>query len=898
MTIPYPIAAISVQTTGLDPETDKIVEVGAAKLLHGEIVDRFHSYVYYENTLDETVKRITGLSAAALLAAPKWHEVKPKFEKFCSGCLLAGHNVSFHLQFLGENHCHLDGQAMDTLELAKVFYPQLGSYSLENLNKHVLTDKVLAPGALNSAVVTARLLKAVINRIAALDAATLRKILHIAPETWRERLLFELINDQIMFQEQDGFFEDTRKQPSSPPISQEMAFSFDSISRLLSAEEGIGTVLPQYELRPQQVDMAKQVFLAFDNSQHLVVEAGTGTGKTLAYLTPAALWALNHGQRVVVSTNTISLQQQLWEKDIPLLERLLPEKFQAALLKGRSNYLCLRKWSQLLTTVEKLPDWQRIFCITILIWQSGTLTGDKAELNIKRRFQNLWGKICADGDTCWGSECSWFRTCYVTRAKQKAAGAHIIVANHALVLADCFSGHKVLPEFSRLIVDEAQHFEATAAKQTGVSVTTGQLMSLADDVMKQKAPVQFAAVFPQRPLRQLNQAGRDLKGDVEKIMDLSRQLLSTATDKTLRITEKITEMPGWKQWWEQAEIISSRLVAIQELVDKLLVTVEEQEIASEIWDKQLQVLFNKVSGFLEAWQQILLWSNPDYVTWLDAREESIAFNRQPINVGPILNQAFYPNFETIVFTSATISINNNFKFFEQCLGLQEISPSYHQVTSPFDYQKQSLICIPADIPPANDRYFLQKAIPLLEQLIGMLRGASLVLFTSHQMLQECYYRLKDIFSKQGIKLLGHNIDGDRWQLVEQLKKDTRTVIFGAQSFWEGVDVPGDSLQCVIIMRLPFIPPAEPPVAARMELLENNDKNSFYHLSLPEAILRFKQGVGRLIRSRYDKGVIVVLDTRITSKSYGKYFLQSLPGYKFQKTDSRELLSVVNNFLKN
>ncbi|WP_366921876.1 hypothetical protein MFMK1_002294 [Metallumcola ferriviriculae] len=893
--VKYPaVVVLDVETSGLDPKGDCIIEVGAVKLQQGEIVDRYHSLIFFDGDLSTPISQLTGISSAELKDAPSWGEVHGDLGKFCGSSVVAGHNIAFDVGFLSAAGFTTSAGIIDTLTLARVFFPLFSSHSLDYLQKRLLSHTGVRHRALGDAESTALLLQLFFEKIYNLDVNTVHRVINVA-SNWEGKLAFTLALENMAWDVDSVEKKERDKDKDKPAVNSELPFTKEAVREIFIGSEGMASVFEHYEQRSQQLDMTEFVYHSLAEDGFLVVEAETGTGKTLAYLVPSAVWSLNSGQRVMISTNTLSLQQQLWEKDIPLLKRILPADFQAALIKGRTNYLCLRKWNYWLAQGEALPEQMREFLITVLIWQTRTGTGDKAELNIKQRQYELWQKMAAEGETCWGSSCTWFKSCYVTRVKRKAAGANIIVANHALVLADAFSEVKVLPEYSRLIIDEAHHFEETVARQLGRTIQHQQLIGLVQDIAAQKAPIQFAAVFPQGNLVKLHENAKELAEDIRQLAAITTEYLEQCSEKSLRITPVVAASPFWQQWHKMAQIVQDKFKYIFELLQELEDEIDRMDLQTEAWVKELQGLENKVGNIITYFQEIFLVNDRDFVTWFELTgAKAVIWNRRPINVGPLL-QDFYAEYDSLVFTSATLTIANRFKFFANSLALTDWPAEYKQVASPFDHRVQSVICVPKDLPPANSEKFLEKSVPLIEQIISSVGGSTLVLFTSHKMLRDCYYPLRSSFKGTGIKILGQGIDGDRWQLVEELKNNSNAVILGAQSFWEGVDIQGDNLRCVIMMRLPFLPPTDPSVAARLEQLEEQQKNSFYHLSLPLAILRFKQGIGRLIRSKRDRGVAVILDSRIISKRYGSYFFSSLPGTGVKLLDSKNLVAEMEIF---
>ena len=616
------------------------------------------------------------------------------------------------------------------------------------------------------------------------------------------------------------------------------------IEHLLGPQGPLAAALPGFEHRAPQVEMAVAVADAFREGGELLVEAGTGTGKTLAYLIPAVL----SGQRVVVSTGTKNLQEQLFYKDLPLLRKALGVPFQASLMKGRSNYLCLSRYDQFAVQ----PSFRQFAVAdhfdTLTRWAPVTKTGDRAEIPGFPEDVEFWGRISAKSETCVGKECRDFERCWVTRLRQQAAESDIIVVNHHLLFADLLvregSYGEVLPDYDFLVLDEAHQIEDVATQYFGVTVSSLRVEELARDA---------AALWERRTPR---------RRPLEQLRTL-RQLAQQFFDAYRDGGDRFRIVPG-----EEPPGASRLYDSLREQIGRLSVDLkgipEPDESTVALARRSAEILFDL--------ERILSNSDPESVSWCEMRERSVVLRCSPINVSEMVSKCLLERKRSVILTSATLSIEGSLDYTRRRLGShpreQKVLPS------PFDFSRQTVLYVPRDMPVPRHPAFLDKVAEEVLALTRASRGRAFVLFTSfanlHATREHLNTRIQFPLLVQG--------EAPRGELLDRFRATQGAVLLATSSFWEGVDVAGDQLSCVIIDKLPFAVPGDPLVAARIDWIEAQGGNGFDDYQVPMAILGLKQGLGRLIRSRSDRGVLAVLDSRLLRMGYGRRFLASLPPF--------------------
>jgi len=641
----------------------------------------------------------------------------------------------------------------------------------------------------------------------------------------------------------------------------------DETISILAPGGVISRKLPGYEDRPQQIEMAEAVAEAFCQGGHLVVEAGTGVGKSFAYLIPAILFATEAKEPVVVSTNTISLQEQLIDKDIPFLREALPLDFTAVLVKGRGNYVCLRRLNMVATserglfeTRDEVEEFDRI-----LEWSKITSDGSLADL-LPNPPESIWSMICSESDNCLSSKCEFFGRCFYYRARGKVLGADIIVVNHHLLLSDYVLrkmniGITVLPDYQHLIIDEAHNLESIATAHIGREVTNWRVKRLLDGLY--------------RPPRRSGHPGGVLvrMGAVEHI---------PLVEEARRSAEIFFDLLS--KWLDENETMAiEREGFLPNLLEEPILKLEEllrdlrKRAKDESEEMEITAFIRRCHKLRDDLDDILSLGTEGYVYWVERtgrRFANLSLNAAPITVADELREDFFSNMRTIVATSATLAVNGSFDFFKGRVGLEDARELL--IGSPFDYQKQVTLYLHPDMPDPRDESFLDAATAWIAEYLQITHGKAFVLFTSYSMMKAVFERLDPLLEKMGISAFKQGDGLPRSEMLKLFREDTDSVIFGTASFWEGVDVRGEALSNVIIVKLPFSVPDHPIIQARLEQIEKRGGNPFYDYSLPEAVLRLKQGFGRLIRTKTDRGIVVILDPRVLTKSYGKTFLNSLP----------------------
>ncbi len=635
--------------------------------------------------------------------------------------------------------------------------------------------------------------------------------------------------------------------------------------------------LPGYELRPQQLRMAEAVHEALRDGQHLLVEAGTGVGKSFAYLVPAILASAagEDRKRVVVSTHTINLQEQLVHKDIPTLQAALPVEFTAVLAKGRSNYISLRRMEvayrkrhELLRTPQELEQLEEI-----RNWASKTEDGSLSDLSFTPLPQ-VWSEVRSESDNCMGKKCPFYNSCFYFQARRRLANANIVIVNHALFFVDLAlrqSGGAVLPSYRAVVLDEAHTVEEVAARHFGAEITAGQFEYNLRRLYNPRGERGLVKLLPPASAEQLkHEIGRVHSAFQVFLAELEEWLRERAepNGRVRRPPSIDTAVPS------ELVVLAAKIRDALEGAGSSVAEEEAQEI--EATADRLVALANG----LRAW---LKQSDEDHVYWVEqedrVRGRRIRLCSAPIETGRVLRSLLFDEVPSAIMTSATLCVGKgDFSFIKDRLGLNDHPRCRSlQLGSPFRYSEQVVIYIVEDMPDPNDQEEFEPALArALKVYLKRTQGRALVLFTSYRTMQSVARRVRSWMKKQEMTLLVQGENMPRWKLLEAFKSRPNAVLFGTESFWQGIDVPGAALQNVIITRLPFRVPDHPLIQARVERIQELGGNAFLDYQVPEAILRFKQGFGRLIRTSTDRGIIVLLDPRVLSRAYGRLFLDSLP----------------------
>jgi predicted DnaQ family exonuclease/DinG family helicase len=929
--------ALDLETTGLDPRRDAIMEVGVVRFrvsldndtVRSQVVDSWSSFVNPGRPIPIQVQQLTGITPEQVGRAPRFGQVLSQLSRFVSDSPIVGHSISLDLGFLRQNDYPLPNPAVDTFELAGILVPHAARYSLAKLGEKLGLPNLCTHRALEDALAAKELFVALLEYAARLPAPVLREINRLAGDTpdWPLRPVFRgveegqarspfrgSIGQQLAaFRAKDDptdllgplFAAGEDEAEELVPAKTLRPLDIQDLTSMFEPDGLLAHGLPGFEYRPQQLEMMQAVAGALNGKQHLLVEAGTGTGKSLAYLLPAATFAHLNNERVVISTNTINLQDQLFKKDIPDLQKLLPFEFRAAVLKGRSNYLCQRRLQALRQAGVRSSDEMRMLA-RVLVWLPSTQTGERDELFMPDPVeQALWAKVSAESDTCTSDRCRFRERgrCFFYRARRAAEVAHLVVVNHALLLSDVavdrYGGH-VLPEYRYLIVDEAHHLEAAITRQLSFEADQGAVERILSDLARPVGVRRYVGFLGEVLTRCRGVIPAEQWAILEDhVGRLQRQIDSTLTqlysffnvlgeflrehgqkkgdyDQRLRLTSGLRVQPAWSNVEMTWDNLATQLTRVANDLEKLCGGLTELD-GSGVTD--LEGLVQDCTGYLARLREDQLQMNaciaePDraQIYWANVStdEQRVALHAAPLHVGGLVEKHLFHAKESVILTSATLATDGSFDFIRGRLSAVEADEL--SVGSPFDFKSSTLVYLPTDIPEPNQPYYQKTVEEALIALCRATEGRALVLFTSYSQLRVTSQAIARPLSESEIAVYEQGGGVSRVQLLENFRTVPRSVLLGTRSFWEGIDVVGPALSVLVIVRLPFAVPDDPIFSARSDTFEN----PFAEYAVPEAILRFRQGFGRLIRTKTDRGVVVILDKRVLTKSYGPMFLDSLP----------------------
>ena len=891
-----PYVALAISTTGASVERDAITAIGAVRFRRDAVIERL------------------------ALELPPAEDALAALTAFAGDAVIVGHDIGGWRTFLTRHGALLEARWCDTAELAAAVQPAQGPCDLETLCAHLGvqgtggSDTTPAGNALARAEATHRAFRALATAAAGLDPAVLHAVSRLAQRSgWPLAPVFAAAGDP---DSTAGALPHLTAPPPKPlrPGSDEVQLDVDALEALIAPGGPLSESLGSYRDRPGQRRMLRLVADAFNLDDQLMVEAGTGTGKTLAYLVPAAAWALESGRPVVIATHTISLQDQILTKDVPALRNVLSGDLRAAVLKGRSNYLC-RTRLEALALRDDLPPGSTATVARLLVWSASTSSGDRSELELSTDEKRIWSHVSAEGEACTAQNCAYAASgdCWLQRARAQAEAAHIIVVNHALLISDMMVANRLLPRHDRLIIDEAHHLEEVATTALGFSASSrtvrtalhslehngaGLLPALA------KATAQ-AALFDQQtnwtPMQDAIAEARQRASVAEdRSTGLFAALGSLASEYSgsgsaqVRLSDAVRHGEAWQRVEEARDSLASALADLREV----LVRLSHAVTAAEAFLEGGTGLLSDLSAILRELDDVdtglahaISDPSPNDITWVERLSRRVTLHSVPLHVGETLSLHLFSDCETVVLTSATLRAASSFDYLRNRLSLPDAPGEV--VESPFDYDEAVLVATPSDMPPPTSPAYQSQVDQTVAALASILGGRVMVLYTSHRGLRETYHHIRAPLGAAGIRVLAQGIDGSRRRLAERFANaDRPTVLLGTRSFWEGVDIPGEALACLVMARLPFDVPTDPVFAARGETFED----PFNEFALPRATLRFRQGFGRLIRRETDRGVFVVLDSRVQHRRYGQVFLDALPGGRRWAGPLHELVPCAERFL--
>ncbi|MDD3897455.1 MAG: helicase C-terminal domain-containing protein [Syntrophomonadaceae bacterium] len=684
-------------------------------------------------------------------------------------------------------------------------------------------------------------------------------------------------------------------------------FNPNRVAEYFAPDGRMAASIPGYRYRQEQVRLSESIASAFIDREFLVSEAGTGVGKTYAYLVPAILWAQEQKEKVIISTRTRALQQQLSEKDIPDIKKVLGSEFIFVEAKGRENFLCWNKYMRITAGRKRLePDEQR-FIEAILRWAENTKSGDRKELTLDSSLMSKWGIVAADRKSCLRDSCPYSDKCFRLKMLKSLEKADIIVTNHALLLSDMLVENSILPKYSYLIIDEAHTFDREAFDHLSLRFSLADINETLQLIFTRDKQGEHGYL---QYLRKKYSAFSSLFTEIVDLSDSSSRILQDFFNILKRgLLEKdysYARVLQWQdreaKWLNQAmDLYLDWQNSINLLISKLNSLNDEIKEVEE--SNELETILQSLYEYSDT-AAVIMEENidqQDKITWLECeRGQVVAVASSALDAGQVLNERLYHKLESLVMVSATLAIEESFDYFLARSGLNSFNGDERVNTllqqSPFNYEEQARLFIINDIPEPGERSFAETVAGVLEELFIVMGGQVLVLFTARSQLKDIAAMLRPDCDFNGIKLLVQYEDGEFSHLVDEFIHSSRSVLMGLETFWEGIDLKGEILKCVVIVRLPFRPPADPYCSAADRYCRLQNKNSFQHFMLPDAAVRFKQGTGRLIRSEEDRGFVVVLDSRLERKSYGRVFKNSIPIKDILLLDRKQLPEYIKDFL--
>ncbi|NTW97796.1 MAG: DNA polymerase III subunit epsilon, partial [Oscillochloris sp.] len=807
--------ALDVETTGLQAGVDEIIEFAAVKFRGGEIIERYSQLVAPRQPLPLKITRLTGIRPEDLVGAPRFNEIGADVARFIKSYPLVGHSVGFDLGMLRAQGMSFSQPAYDTFELATLLMPQISVYKLSAIAERLGIPHPADHRALNDSEVTAQVFMHLLSLIGQIDLRDLSEISRLtARVAFPMRDLFE---EALRERAKNVFVEASRPAAPTPslrpppaepsehlplrPTGDATPLDLDAVAQFFAADGALGRAFPGYEQRKPQADMARAVAQAFNVGDSLIVEAGTGTGKSIAYLTPAAIFASQRGERVVVSTNTINLQDQLFFKDIPDLQRIMAgdqprpvsdegdlvfgalapaPPFTAALLKGRSNYLCLKRYHELRRSESLAPEEVRAL-LKIQLWLPTTASGDKSELLLMERENAAWGRVNVTSETCVGPRCDHFRECYFFQARRHAEAAHIVVVNHALLIADLTAQSNVLPPYAHLIVDEAHNLEDVATDQLSFSVDQAALLKFLDDLYQEGGAQIVSGLLAELP-KYVRESAAD-QAACEKVEQICRQLQPTLMrarvtvyecfnqlagflaaevesnqyDSRLRLTPGVRGKDAWARIQESWQYLIDSLAVISDGLGKVEAMLRDMEADGVPGYEDLLLRVSFLARFaLEVRVQTghIMFGDEESICWLshDRLRDTLALLAAPLSVAEILQAQLFAQKQTAVLASATLTIAGSFDFVRERIGLP--APEELLLESPFDYEQQAFVFIPNDIPEPNQRGYQQAVEQALVDLCTATGGRTLALFTANSALKQTHAAIQEALEEQQIAVLG------------------------------------------------------------------------------------------------------------------------------------------------
>ncbi len=932
---PGTVVGVDVETTGVDARADAIIEVAAVRLVDGKLDDTFSSFIDPGREIPPDIVYLTGISDDDVRGAPTIDDVLPGVVEFIGESPIVAHQASFDLAFLNAAAANRPellvgrGGTFDTLALSRALIPRFPSHRLAALVRlfdipheraHRASDDALAAALLYGKLleVLDQVGSAILARMAGLADSEIGKLISVARERAEGRLdPFALPDHGLREGELLRYDNSLRIEIPRTPRDEKVDLDLDALETLFEEGGAIAARLPGYETRREQLQMMRAVGDGLSGGIHLVVEAGTGVGKSLAYLVPAAHFAVANGERVVISTNTRNLQDQLFQKDVPFLDGALDVPFSAALLKGRSNYLCLQRWRQILE--KGLSPSERAELLPLVMWEEETRSGDVSENGGFRQRGYLWGRLSAESGPCLGQKCPFADKCYLLQARRASQAAHIVVVNHSLLFSDTEAENRILGDYAYLICDEAHNIERVATEHLGRRANIWRTRAMLDgihradgvesgdlsDLMASIGPSDEAGVTSA-----VKTAAERLRADVDTARAAMEAFFGalSARHEQLNLGRPVefgklryrVEEPVLSIVREELRDLTQALDAVSDGALTLADLVADSDLPrADSAYQNLSFHAGRSADLARDLECLASAEDVESVFWLEVRtyRESLEceLRSAPVSVAERMGEFLYSKVDSMIMTSATLTVDGSFDFITERLGL-DLLPDWKVLTldvgSPYDYDSQATVVVAGHLPLPSSAGFNRVVAKLVVSLAAAAVGGTLVLFTSRSALDAVFKAVRDPLTARGKLVLGQGHGGSATALLDQFARETDAVLLATSRFWEGVDVPGRSLEQLIIAKLPFPVPSDPVIEAHCERYDDAGENCFQRYMIPRTAIQVRQGFGRLIRSTTDVGAVVFLDSRLASRRYGERLLDELPTSALIAHSDAELMSAL------
>lgn len=891
------IAVIDLETTGQSATRgDKIIEIGIVFIENMKIVDTYSQYVNPGKLIPPFITQLTSITNEDVIDQPSFSEVASHIIELLEGAVIVAHNVLFDIPFLRTELQHagydlVNHAIIDTVELARVLLPQAPGYKLSELSQYLELHHEQPHRAISDALVTAQLFLHLIEKLNRLPELTVQQLQELF--TGLKTDFAQLRKYVTHHQERrdlfysNGFYLKKEDESIESATFPTISYSFQEYLDMFYQHGGqLSKIYPDYEKRENQPKISEAIFSQFQAKRHALIEADTGIGKTMAYIIPVIYTIIKQQERVVISTSTTNLQTQLLHDEIMRLIPVLSQPLKVTIVKGKNHFLSLSKFYTYFHDKDANSEFDRILKGKILVWLTETKTGDIDDISLHRQDNPVFQNLLVSSETASSTRSK--KICFYERMKKQAAQSQLIITNHAVLTMNLWQNEALLPSYQKLIIDEAHHIETSVTKHMGEHISY----------------VQFAILYNQ--LEKKLSAGWTMKSqqvfeEIKYETDILFRLLFTYVKDHNRSKQQTNDIGKLQFLWE--DVNSSFKDSINDIIDRLRVMYKNMETLEQSESTRSEIFI--INQYLNQLKNILIDVDEQHVTWIEidrnGAENAVYLYKEPIYAAKLYIRKLFDQIESVIMLSGAFTINQTYDYMIKKWELEEYSIDYYQFPHDFPYKNNIQLMIPNDLPaiqyPSNDEFIISVTEAIFSLATAKVHQKMLVLFTSYEMLKKAYYLLKETELTSDYVMIGQGItSGSRNRLIKQFQSYDRAILFGTNAFWEGIDLPGDDLTCLIIVKLPFQSPSHPIYKKKAQAAKLNGKNPFMEIALPEAVLQFRQGFGRLIRKKTNHGVIFVMDDRLITKSYGTYFLNSIPKVPIHYDSLGKLIDEANDWL--